>query len=221
MKRTRYVILFLLIVLSVFSGRAFGASSCTQAISTQAKELWLSGAFKVADTYKIALYTDTANWNATTTQYSATNEASGTNYTAGGYTCTDTTVSASSTTALLDFTTLTESSVTLLAPVSCALVYDSTLNNSSCTAANAPYPCCTGSGAGTCSNAVLGVFTFSDVQPSAGTLTITFPASGATTSTFRIALQRLWDFWLGTAWASERVDVKIAIMGLQIKAFGR
>lgn len=41
-----------------------------------------------SDTYKCALYTSTAALSYTTTAYSATNEASGTGYTAGGATLT-------------------------------------------------------------------------------------------------------------------------------------
>ena len=41
-----------------------------------------------ADTFKAALYITTATMNASTTAYSATNEVSGTGYTAGGVTVT-------------------------------------------------------------------------------------------------------------------------------------
>ena len=41
-----------------------------------------------ADTFKVALYTASANLGPTTTAYSATNEVSGTGYTAGGNTLT-------------------------------------------------------------------------------------------------------------------------------------
>ena len=41
-----------------------------------------------ADVYKIALYTSTATLGASTTAYSATNEVSGSGYTAGGATAT-------------------------------------------------------------------------------------------------------------------------------------
>ena len=43
------------------------------------------------DTFKAALYTTTATINAATTAYSATNEVSGTGYTAGGITVTNAT----------------------------------------------------------------------------------------------------------------------------------
>ena len=44
-----------------------------------------------ADTFKAALYVTTATVNAATTAYSATNEVSGTGYTAGGITVTNAT----------------------------------------------------------------------------------------------------------------------------------
>lgn len=48
-----------------------------------------SGTFNFSsDTFKIALYTGAANLGPTTTAYSATNEASGTGYVAGGETLT-------------------------------------------------------------------------------------------------------------------------------------
>jgi len=55
-----------------------------------------------ADTLKIALYTSSATLDATTTAYSATNEVSGTGYTAGGVTLTSTTVATTGTTAYFD-----------------------------------------------------------------------------------------------------------------------
>ena len=45
------------------------------------------------DTFKAALYVATATVNASTTAYSATNEVSGTGYTAGGTTVTNATAS--------------------------------------------------------------------------------------------------------------------------------
>ena len=48
-----------------------------------------------ADTFKAALYVTTATVNAATTAYSATNEVSGTGYTAGGITVTNATAPSS------------------------------------------------------------------------------------------------------------------------------
>ena len=55
------------------------------------------------DVLKIALYTSAANLSATTTAYSATDEASGTGYTAGGQNLANVTVSLSSGVAYVSF----------------------------------------------------------------------------------------------------------------------
>ena len=78
-----------------------------------------------ADTFKIALYTSSATLDATTTAYSATNEVSGTGYTAGGNTLTvSQTPTSTSTTAWLDFADTTWASSTITA--NGALIYNST-----------------------------------------------------------------------------------------------
>ena len=59
------------------------------------------------DTFKIALYTSSATLDASTTAYSATNEVSGTGYTAGGNTLTNIEPTSSGTTAYLDFSDTT------------------------------------------------------------------------------------------------------------------
>ena len=51
------------------------------------------------DTFKLAMYTSTATIDANTTAYSATDEASGTNYTAGGGVLTNGGVTATNTNA--------------------------------------------------------------------------------------------------------------------------
>ena len=77
----------------------------TQAIPTSFKAEILQGIHDSADTYKIALYTSAATLGAATTAYAATNEISGTGYTAGGQTLSGFSVTTSGTTAILDFTT--------------------------------------------------------------------------------------------------------------------
>ena len=67
------------------------------------------------DTMKIALYTNSASFNAATTAYTATNEASGTNYSSGGNTLTKVDPTVSGTTALTDFSDSTWSSSTITA----------------------------------------------------------------------------------------------------------
>lgn len=76
------------------------------------------------NTFKLALYTSSATLGAATTAYSATNEASGTNYTAGGAALTNVNPSSSGTTALTDFDDLTFSSATITA--NGALIYNDT-----------------------------------------------------------------------------------------------
>ena len=78
-----------------------------------------------ADTFKIALYTSSATLGATTTAYSATNEVSGTGYSAGSNTLTvSQTPTSTSTTAWLDFADTTWVSSTITA--NGALIYNST-----------------------------------------------------------------------------------------------
>ena len=67
------------------------------------------------DTYKLAMYTNSASFDASTTAYTTSNEISGTGYSAGGGTLTNVTPTTSGTTALTDFADLTFSSSTLTA----------------------------------------------------------------------------------------------------------
>lgn len=116
-----------------------------------------------ADTFKIALYTSSATLSATTTAYSATNEASGTGYTAGGNTLTNVAPTSSGTTAYTDFNDTTWSSATITA--NGALIYNSSQ-----------------------SNKAVAVLAFGgDKTSTAGDFTIIFPAAGASTAIIRIA----------------------------------
>jgi hypothetical protein len=101
----------------------------TQAMCTSFKLALLNGEMDfssdTSQTFKIALYTSSASLDAATTAYSATNEVSGTGYTAGGNTLT---VSAgnpqsSGTTAFLTFDNTTWSTATITARG--ALIYQS------------------------------------------------------------------------------------------------
>jgi hypothetical protein len=81
-----------------------------------------------ADSFYLALYTNAATLDATTTAYTATNEASGTGYVAGGQLLTISQVPTStSTTAWLDFDneTWTSSSITARG----CMIYNSTQSN--------------------------------------------------------------------------------------------
>lgn len=79
------------------------------------------------NTFKIALYTSSATLGASTTAYSATNEVSGTGYTAGGETLTNVTPTSSGTTAFTDFADVTWANATITA--NGALIYNSTNSN--------------------------------------------------------------------------------------------
>jgi hypothetical protein len=81
------------------------------------------------DTLKIALYTNSATLNETTTAYSTTNEITGAGYTAGGVTITGVTVNSSGYTAYVSFNnpSWTSASFTTRA----ALIYNSSKANRS------------------------------------------------------------------------------------------
>lgn len=74
-------------------------------LTNLARQSFLKGIHRSGDTYKLALYTNTASFTATTTQYTATNEVTGTGYVAGGFQLTgfDVQWDASNTRAYLDF----------------------------------------------------------------------------------------------------------------------
>jgi hypothetical protein len=115
------------------------------------------------NTFKIALYTSAATLGASTTAYSATNEITGTNYTAGGNTLAAVTPTTSGTTAFTDFADTTWSASTITA--NGALIYN----------ANA-------------SNASTVVLAFgSDKSSSNGDFTIVFPAADASNAIIRIS----------------------------------
>ena len=102
----------------------------TQAMATSFKVALLDGEMDFSsntnDVFKIALYTNSATLNATTTAYTTSNEVSGTGYTAGGNTLTISTAptdGGSGTTAFLDFADSTWSNATITARG--ALIYRS------------------------------------------------------------------------------------------------
>jgi len=120
------------------------------------------------DTFKLAMYTNSASFNAATTAYTTSNEVSGSGYTAGGGTLTRVDPSLSGTTALTDFADLTFTSATVTARG--ALIYNTT----------------TGSGSGTTDTVVVLDFG-SDKTSTAGDFTIQFPAADASNAIIRIA----------------------------------
>ena len=120
------------------------------------------------DTFKLAMYTNSASFNAATTAYTTSNEVSGSGYSAGGGTLTRVDPSLSGTTALTDFSDLTFTSATVTARG--ALIYNTT----------------TGSGSGTTDTVVVLDFG-SDKTSTAGDFTIQFPAADASNAIIRIA----------------------------------
>jgi hypothetical protein len=120
------------------------------------------------DTFKLALYTNSATFTAATTAYTVTNEVgdSGT-YSAGGGTLSRVNPTTSGTTAFTDFADLSFTSATITARG--ALIYNTTP-------------------AHTYTNPVVLVLDFgSDKTSTAGTFTIQFPTADASTAILRIA----------------------------------
>ena len=92
------------------------------------KELYEAVHNFTTDTFKIALYTASADLNESTTVYSSVNEVSGGGYTLGGVTMTGVTISSSGYTAYIDFADVVfNASVT----ARCALIYNSSRANRS------------------------------------------------------------------------------------------
>lgn len=122
------------------------------------------------DTFKIALYTNSASFTASTTAYTATNEVSGTGYTAGGGTLVNISPSlpvSPGTTAITDFSDFTFSASTITARG--ALLYNTTPTH-------------------TYTNPTCVVLDFgSDRTSTAGNFTIVFPTDDATSAIIRIS----------------------------------
>lgn len=91
----------------------------TQAMCTSFKKELLEGVHNFKNsggsTFNLALYTSSASLDAATTAYTASNEVSGTGYTAKGSALTRIDPSSSGTTAFTDFSDLTFSSSTITA----------------------------------------------------------------------------------------------------------
>ena len=116
------------------------------------------------DTFKIALYTNSASFNAATTAYTTSNEVTGTNYTAGGNTLTRVNPASSGTTAFTDFADTTWSSSTITARGS--MIYNDTASG----------------------NPAVVILDFgSDKTSTNGDFTVVFPAADASNAIIRIA----------------------------------
>lgn len=120
------------------------------------------------DTFKLALYTNSASFTAATTAYTSVNEVGNSgSYSAGGGTLTNVNPSSSGTTALTDFNDLTFTSATITARG--ALIYNTTP-------------------AHTYTNPTVVVLDFgSDKTSTAGDFQIVFPTADASNAIIRIA----------------------------------
>jgi hypothetical protein len=117
------------------------------------------------DSFKLALYTDSASFTAATTAYTSSNEVSASgSYVAGGGALTNVTPTTSGTTAFTDFSDLTFTSATITARG--ALIYNDTV-------------------AGDPSVVVLDFG--SDKTSTAGDFQIVFPTADASNAIIRIA----------------------------------
>jgi len=141
----------------------------TQAFVTSAKKELLQGTHNfttsTGDTFFIALYTSSASLDATTTAYSATNEVTGSGYTAGGSALVipASIPTTSGTTAWVDFNDVSWTTATITARG--ALIYNSSK-----------------------SNKAIAVLDFgSDQTSTAGTFTIIFPTPDASNAILRLA----------------------------------
>ena len=123
------------------------------------------------NSFKAALYLASATINASTTQFTSTNEVSGTGYTSGGIAVTNgtspTSSNASATAGVAYWTpsaSLTYSSVTLTTAFDAVLIYNNTN-----------------------SNRAVSVHTFGSQTITAGTFTLTMPTNSTTTGLLRLS----------------------------------
>ena len=140
----------------------------TQAMCTSFKKELLEGVHNFKNSggndFKLALYTSSASLDASTTAYTTSNEASGTNYTAKGASLTRVDPSTSGTTALTDFADLTFSNASVTAR-GCLIFND--------TASGDPAVCVLDFGG--------------DNTSTAGDFTIQFPTADSSNAIIRIA----------------------------------
>jgi hypothetical protein len=116
------------------------------------------------NTFRLALYTNSASFTAATTAYTTSNEVSGTGYSAKGAALTNVTPTTSSTTALTDFADVTFGSSTITAR-GALIINDSASGDPT----------------------VLVLDFGSDKESSSGDFVIVFPAADASNAIIRIA----------------------------------
>ena len=139
----------------------------TSTLTTSFKVELLTGTHNFTNSsgnsFKLALYTSSATLGATTTAFTTTGQARGTNYTSGGSALTNVTPSATGTTAVTDFADLTFSTATITARG--CMIYNDTNGDKS----------------------VATIDFGGDKTSTAGDFTIVFPAKAASTAIIRIA----------------------------------
>ena len=143
----------------------------TQAMCTSFKQEILQGQHNFTNggsAFKLALFTSSATLSAATTDYSTSNEVSGTGYSAGGAALTNVTPTTSGTTAFCDFNDLTFSSATITARG--AMIYNTT-----------------SAGGSNTTDAVCILNFGADKTSSNGDFTIQFPTADASNAIIRIA----------------------------------
>jgi hypothetical protein len=122
------------------------------------------------DTFNIALYDNNAAFTAATTAYTATDEVSGTGYSAGGQALTNVDPTTSGTTAFTDFADETWTTATITARG--ALIYNTTPNTTSISV----------------TNPTVVVLDFGgDKTSTAGDFTVVFPTADSSNAIIRIA----------------------------------
>ena len=141
----------------------------TQAMTTSFKRQLLEAGhnFKTSgaggNAFKIALYTSSATLDASSTVFTTSNEATGTNYSSGGLALTNATPTTSGTTAFCDFSDVTWSASSITARG--AMIYNTNLTN-----------------------AAVAILDFgADKTSTSGDFTVQFPTADATNAIIRLA----------------------------------
>lgn len=148
----------------------------TQAMCTSFKVEILGGVHAIGtpptrgttakDTFKAALFEDTATLDASTTAYSISGEVSGAGYSAGGITVSNANAPASTGTTAYwtPSASLTYSNVTLTTPFDAVLIYNSTQ-----------------------ADKAVAVYTFGSQTVTSGNFILTMPTNDSTSALLRIA----------------------------------
>lgn len=94
-----------------------------------AKKDFMDGVHQPGDTYKLALFTSSASLNRTTTAYAASNEVSGSGYSAGGVTLTGRSTGVVSGAGVMTFDNAIVGPGATFSGANAALIYNSSKSN--------------------------------------------------------------------------------------------